>query len=74
MVATSDGEKYKNPKELGKREKKLKRLQRKLARQIKGSNNYNKTKILISKVYSKIKNARHHNIITIVNKLVKENA
>ena len=72
IVVTSNGEKYKNPKELEKREKKLKRLQRKLSRQIKGSNNYNKTKILISKVYSEIKNAREHNIITIVNKLVKD--
>ena len=73
IVVTSNGEKYKNPKELDKREKRLKRLQRKLSRQIKGSNNYNKTKIKISRVYSKIKNARRHNIITIVNKLVKEN-
>ena len=73
IVVTSNGEKYINPKELDKREKRLKRLQRKLSRQIKGSNNYNKTKIKISRVYSKIKNARQHNIITIVNKLVKEN-
>lgn len=72
IVVTSDGEKYKNPKELEKREKKLKRLQRKLSRQMKESNNYNKTKILISRVHSKIRNARHHNIITIVNKLVKD--
>lgn len=73
LVVTSNAEKYKNPKELERREKKLKRLQRKLSRQIKGSNNYKKTKILISRVHSKIKNARHHNIITIVNKIVKEN-
>ncbi len=72
LVVTSDGEKYKNPKELERREKKLKRLQRKLSRQIKGSNNYKKTKILISKVHSKIKNARRHNRIIIVNKLVKD--
>ncbi len=72
IVVTSNSEKYNNPKELEKREKKLKRLQRKLSRQVKGSNNYNKTKILISRVYSKIKNARRYNIITIVNKLVKE--
>lgn len=39
IVVTSNGEKYKNPKELDKREKRLKRLQRKLSRQIKGSNN-----------------------------------
>lgn len=35
IVVTSNGEKYKNPKELKKREKKLKRLQRKLSRQVK---------------------------------------
>ena len=73
IVVTSNGEKYRNEKELDKREKRLKRLQRKLSRQIKGSKNYNKTKIKISKIHSKIKNARKHNIITIVNKLVKEN-
>ena len=55
LVVTSDGEKYSNPKEMEKREKKLKRLQRKLSRQVKGSNNYNKTKIRIAKIYSKIK-------------------
>ena len=44
--------------ELNKREKQLKRLQRKLARQIKGSQNYNKTKIRIARIHSKIKNSR----------------
>ena len=73
LVVTSDGEKYNNPKEILKSEKKLKRLQRKLSRQIKGSNNYLKTKEKIARIYSKIKNSRKHNIINIVNKLVKEN-
>ena len=72
LVVTSDGEKYANPKEILKREKKLKRLQRKLSRQIKGSNNYYKTKEKIARIHSKIKNSRRHNIINIVNKLVKD--
>ena len=72
LVVTSDGEKYNNPKEVSKREKRLKRLQRKLARQIKDSNNYYKTKERIARIHSKIKNSRKHNIINIVNKLVKE--
>ena len=72
LVVTSDGEKFTNSKEVEKREKRLKRLQRKLARQVKGSNNYYKTKIRIAKLYSKIKNGRKHNLINIVNKLVKE--
>ena len=72
LVVTSDGEKYSNPKELQKREKQLKRLQRKLSRQVKGSNNYQKTRIKIARVHSKIKNSRKHNMISIVNNLVKE--
>lgn len=72
LVITSDGEKYNNPKEIKRREKQLKRIQRKLSRQVKGSKNYNKTKIKIAKLHSKIKNSRKHNIIAIVNKIVEE--
>ncbi len=73
LVITSEGKKYSNPKELLKREKQLKRLQRKLSRQVKGSKNYAKTKIRIARVHSKIKNSRKHNIINIVNDIVKNN-
>lgn len=72
LVVTSNGEKYSNQKELERREKRLKRLQKKLSRQIKGSNNYQKNKLRIAKLHSKIKNSRKHDIINIVNKLVKE--
>ena len=72
LIVTSSGEKYKNPKEIKKYEKRIKRLQRKLSRQIKKSNNYNKTKIKISKLYTKLKNSRKHNIIKIVNKIIEE--
>ena len=72
LVVTSAGERYKNPKEIIKYEKRIKRLQRKLSKQEKGSNNYLKTKIRIAKLYSKLKNSRKHNIIQIVNKLVEE--
>lgn len=72
LVITSDGEKYNNINIIDKREKRLKRLQRKLSRQKKASKNYNKTKIRISRLYLNIKNTRKHNIIKIVNKIVKE--
>ncbi len=72
LVITSDGEKYSNQKEILKREKQLKRIQKKLSRQVKGGNNYNKTKIRLARIHSKIKNSRKHNMITIVNKIVKE--
>jgi putative transposase len=73
LVITSNGEKYANPKEINKYEKTLKRLQRKLSRQEKESNNYLKTKMRIARLCAKIKNSRKFNIITIVNKLVNEN-
>ena len=72
LVITSDGEKYSNSEEILKREKQLKRIQKKLSRQVRGSNNYNKTKIRLARIHSKIKNSRKHNMITIVNKIVKE--
>ena len=72
LVITSDGEKYSNQKEILKREKQLKRIQKKLSRQVKGGNNYNKTKIRLARIHSKIKNSRKHNIINIVNEIVKE--
>lgn len=73
LVITSDGEKFDNNKVLKKNEKRLKRLQRKLSRQVVGSKNSQKTKRKLAVVHSKIKNTRVHYIISIVNKLVREN-
>lgn len=72
LVITSDGKKYFNPKEILKREKRIKRFQKKLSRQEKGSNNYKRTKQKLAILHSKIKNARKHNIYNIVNKIVEE--
>ena len=71
LAVLSDGTKYSNPKELSKRLKQIKRLQRKLARQVNHSKNYNKTKVKLARLHSKIKNGRKHNIIKIVNEIVK---
>ena len=72
LVVTSDGEKFSNQREITKYEKRLKRLQRKLSRKVRNSNNYYKMKERIARLYSKIKNSRKHNLINIVNKIVKE--
>ena len=72
LVITSYGEKYSNPKVIEKYEKKIKYLQRELSRRKPGSNNYGKTKRKLAKVHSKVANARKHNIINIVNNLVKD--
>ncbi len=72
LVVTSDGERYFNPHEIEKYEKRIKRIQRKLSRKERNSKNYNKTKVRIARLYSKIKNSRRHNLINVVNKIVRE--
>ena len=72
LVITSDGIKYSNEKVLMKYEKRLKRLQRKLSRQVKGSKNYLKTKEKIARVHAKIKNYRKHYLNEIANEIVNE--
>ena len=72
LVITSDGTKYSNEKVLMKYEKRLKRLQRKLSRQVKGSKNYLKTKEKIARIYAKIKNYRKHYLNNIANEIVNE--
>ena len=72
LVITSDGIKYGNEKILMKYEKSLKRLQRKLSRQVKGSKNYLKTKEKIARIHSKIKNYRKHYLNEIANEIVNE--
>ena len=72
LVVTSDGIKYGNEKILTKYEKRLKRLQRKLSRQVKGSKNYLKTKEKIARIYAKIKNYRKHYLNDIANEIVND--
>ena len=72
LVVTSDGIKYSNPKVIMKFEKRLKKLQRKLSRQVKGSKNYLKTKEKIARLYAKIKNYRKHYLNDIANEIVND--
>ena len=72
LVVTSDGVKYVNEKVLVKYEKRLKRLQRKLSRQVKGSKNYLKTKVKIARLHAKIKNYRKYYLNKIANEIVDE--
>ena len=72
LVVTSDGIKYGNLKVLMKYEKRLKRLQKKLSRQVKGSKNYLKTKEKIARIHAKIKNYRKHYLNDTANEIVDE--
>lgn len=54
----SEGRKGDYPKFYRNSQKKLAREQRKLSKMVKGSNNYNKQKVVIAKVYEKVANQR----------------
>ena len=71
LIVTSHNEKIKNI--IKDRSKRLKGLQRALARCKEGSKNRYKIKLKIQRLWQKIRNARKHLIHDITNKLIKEN-
>ena len=73
LVVTSKGEKFDNIRVLKKYETKIIKEQRKLSRKKKDSNNYNKQKIKVAKLYEKVKNIRLDNLHKISHKLISEN-
>ena len=70
FIVTSNGEKLKN--EVRVNEKRLKGLQKGLARCKPGSKNRYKLKLKIQRLYLKIRNARKHMIFKLANKILKE--
>ena len=70
FIVTSNGEKLKN--EVRVNEKRLKGLQKGLARCRPGSKNRYKLKLKIQRLYLKIRNARKHMIFKLANKILKE--
>lgn len=73
LCITSDGRKYDNPKILEKQERKLKKLQRKLAHKEKRSKNYYKTRKQIALCHEKIRNTRRDYLHKISHELISEN-
>lgn len=71
FVITSDGEVFENKHFLKKEEKKMKRLQRQLSRKVKGSNNREKHRIKIAKLFERITNKKDAYIHYVVNELLK---
>lgn len=73
LLITSDGEKFDNVRTIKKYELRLAKEQRKLAHKQKGSNNYQKQRIKIAKVYEKVHNTRVDNLHKISHKLISDN-
>ncbi len=73
LCITSNGEKYENPKITKKNEKKLAKLQRKLAQKEKGSNNYYRQKRKIALCHEKIRNTRKDYLHKVSHGIISEN-
>ena len=73
LCITSDGRRYENPKIIKKYEKRLAKLQRKLAHKEKKSKNYNKTKKKIALCHERIANTRKDYLHKISHEIISEN-
>lgn len=73
FIVDSNGNRYENKHFYKNQENKLKKLNKQLSRKQKGSNNRNKVRIKLAKVYEKIKNQRQNYLHQITSKLVNEN-
>ncbi len=73
LVITSNHQKYDNQKFINKYEDKIKRMQQKLSRKHKNSNNYYKTKEKLARLYAKLKNARKYTIHKITKEITDNN-
>lgn len=70
FVITSDGEVFENKHFLKKEEKKMNRLQRQLSRKVKGSNNREKHRVKIAKLFERMTNKKDAYIHYVVNELL----
>lgn len=73
LLVTSDGERFSNIKTTQKYEKQLAKLQRRLAKKQKGSNNWHKQRVKVAKLHEKISSVRKDNLNKISFKLINEN-
>ena len=73
LIITSNNEKIENTLECTNIHKRIKGLQKALARSQKGSKNREKIKLKIKRAYMKLKNIRKHLIHNITNKIIKDN-
>ena len=73
FVITSEGEVFNNLHFKKKESQKLKRLQSQLSRKQKGSNNRNKARIKLAKLYKKINDQKQYYLHSVSNSLINEN-
>lgn len=71
FIITSDGNKVVNPKYFRESQTKLRKAQKNLSRKKKGSNRYNKCKLKVARIHSKISNQRKWFLHQVSSDLVK---
>lgn len=69
----SNGDRFDNPKNLRKSEKKLAKLQKNLSRKQKGSNNRDKARLKVAKLHQRIANQRKDFLHKLSTKIIREN-
>lgn len=73
FVVDSNGNTYENIKIKRNNEKKLNKLHKELSRKQKGSNNRNKLRLKLAKLYEKLNNKKENYLHSITNQLINEN-
>ena len=73
FAVLSNGQVFENPKYLEKAEKRLRELQRRLAKKEKGSNRRAKARLAVAKAYEKVRNCRSDYIHKVTSKIIREN-
>lgn len=73
LATLSSGQKLENPRYLKRKSRRLKILQRRLSRKVKGSNNRNKARISVAKVHAKITDARIDHLHKFTSQTINEN-
>lgn len=73
FAVLSNGQVFENPKYLEKAEKRLKVLQRRLAKKQKGSKRREKARLAVAKAHEKVKNCRLDYIHKVTSKIIREN-
>jgi len=73
LATTSDGAKLENPRPLVKREKRLKKLQRRMSRKVKGGANRKKAGLKVARQHAKISDTRRDTLQKFTTKIIREN-
>src|SRR5215831_3893845 len=73
LATTSDVEKIENPRPLVKHEKRLRILQRRLSRKVKGSNNRKKARFRVARLHARISDTRRDTLQKFTTKIISEN-